>query len=147
MYKKLDENRIFKTFLSGLAVFMLIFLVSSFPYEEVEAQNALGSFMGGRIIYFSPGYPWVIGVPPFATYGVCPPHHVVLSYGAPYRGVIGLTVPPLIPKSYYNYFTPGVAVKGAYYPVPLVFPSPFSCPFEPIPLFQTSLEGTAASPG
>jgi hypothetical protein len=144
MYQKLNQNHALKAVLSGFAFLMLFGLFLSLPYSEIEAQNALGLPYGGKIIYFSPGYPWVLGVPPAATYGVCPPHMVFLSYG-PIKGVLAVTVPPIQPKQWYNYYTPGNAVKGAYYPTPLVYPTPLSCPDAPV-IFPHSLGGTSSVP-
>jgi hypothetical protein len=134
MYKKLNQNIKLKTSLIFLAVFMLIGFVSLWPYDEVEAgANALGTFFGGRIVTPVPsGYPWMAGPVPM----YCPPHIIIVSFGAPYRGPLALLIPPVIPKMYYNWYTPGVAVTGAYTPTPIPL-----CPFYPV--FPTTLMGTS----
>jgi hypothetical protein len=132
MYQKLNQNRYLKVALCCLAVFMLIGFTLALPYEEVAAQG-LGSNFGGRIIVSIPtGYWWGISY--------CLPHVMIVSFGAPYRGPLALMLPPGNPKQYYNYFTPGVAVMGKYFPTPIIG----SCPY---PLFPTTMMGTSATPG
>lgn len=139
MYQKLNQNKTFKIFLSTLASLMLFAFVALFPYKEVEAVNALGIWYGGRIVSYIPGYAWTLGV----TYGVCPPHMHIISFGAPYRGPLAITVPPVVPKAFYNYYTPGNAVKGGYYPGTfMIYPGPISCPDAPL-LYLHSLGGTS----
>lgn len=111
---------------------------------KAKAINAIGQPMGGFIDFFVPGYPWYIGV----TAGYCPPHTFITVKG-PLAGPreIAIIIPPTIPRANYNYFTPGVSVLGAYYPVPMIYPSPFSCPDTiAVPLFFGSYLGTGAAP-
>jgi hypothetical protein len=138
MYQKLNQNRGVKVILSVFGLAMLLSLVSLFPYEEVEAQNALGTFFGGRITSsFPTGFAWYNGVTPM----YCPPHIWIVSFGAPYKGPLPLLMPPAMPKAQYNWYLPGVAVKGAYYPAPI--PPWTLCPY---PVFITSLMGTSLTP-
>lgn len=139
MYQKLNQNRKLKIALASLAVFMMGSFLTMLPYAEVEAANALGTFFGGRITTSFPGgYVWYNGISPM----YCPPHVWIISYGAPYRGPLPLLMPPAMPKQYYNWYTPGVAVKGAYYPTPI--PPYTLCPYG---VFPTSLMGTSLTPG
>jgi hypothetical protein len=131
MYQKLNQNRRLKIALSTLAVFMLIGLTASLPYEEVAAQVPLPTSFGGRIIYSMPvGYWWV------ASY--CIPHVMVASVGA-YKGPIALMLPPGSPRGYYNYFTPGVQLLGNFVPTPIIG----SCPY---PVFPAVFMGSTISP-
>jgi hypothetical protein len=144
MYQKLNQNRKLKVLLASLAFFMALGFTLALPLDEVEAYYFN---FGGKILYYVGPYPWVVGVPPAATYGVCPGHMVLLSFGAPYRGIIGITVPPPISKQWYNFYIPGNATKGAYLPVPLTFPSPYSCPYEAaIPMYQSIMGGSSLLP-
>jgi hypothetical protein len=126
MYQKLNQNKTLKIALASLAVFMLIGLTASLPYEEVSAQT--GTYVGGRIVYAIPtGYYWGISY--------CIPHMMVASVGAPYRGPIALAYPPAMPFSMYNFYTPGVSVKGSYFSFPI-----FGCPY---PVYPTQMLGTS----
>src|SRR5688572_5355290 len=99
MYQKLNQNRAVKITLSTVAVAMLFSFASLLPYHEVDALNALGTFVGGRVTSsFPAGYVWYNG----GTAMYCPPHIWVASFGAPYRGPIPLLIPPGIPKGNYN---------------------------------------------
>jgi hypothetical protein len=115
------------------------------PYAEVSyvqgfsGVNSLGTFFGGRIATVFPGgFVWYNG----ATAMYCPPHIWIISYGAPYRGPLPLLIPPAIPKSHYNWYTPGNAVKGAYSPTPI--PPYTLCPYG---VFPTTMMGTSVVPG
>jgi hypothetical protein len=138
MYQKLNQHKGVRIIMSVLALSMLFSFATLLPYEEVEAQNALGTFVGGRVTSSFPGgFVWYNG----GTAMYCPPHIWVMSFGAPYRGPLPLLMPPAYPKANYNYFVPGNAVKGAYYPVPI--PAWTICPY---PIFITTLLGSSAHP-
>jgi hypothetical protein len=139
MYQKLNQNSHLKRLLVLVIVVMLSGLVSLFPYSDLQAQNALGLPFGGRVtVPVITGYVWYNGLTPM----YCPPHIMVANFGPAY--LIGqpfaVFVPPAMPKQWYNYYTPGVGIKGAYYPVPNLI----LCPFYPV--YYSSLYGTGLVP-
>lgn len=140
MYKKLNQNRNVKLVLAGLAVAMVFGFVLALPYEEVSAAGPMGLPFGGRVaVPVTTGYVWYAGV----TAMYCPPHITVVNYGPPYlipQQPFGVFIPPAAPKQWYNYYTPGVAITGFYYPVP----NRALCPFYNV--YYSSMFGTSATP-
>jgi hypothetical protein len=99
----------------------IMILVLAFFAMPSQAQATLGRpAFGGRLLFFSP---------PIVTVFVnCPALVAVQNDVGLYKGVFYFTLPPSSPKAYYNYLTPGVAVKGSYLPTPI----PINCIFQPI---------------
>ncbi|MBX4187768.1 MAG: hypothetical protein KW793_01380 [Candidatus Doudnabacteria bacterium] len=139
MYQKLNQNRKIKVLLASLAFFMALGFILVLPFDEIHAQGIMGLPFGGRVaVSVTTGYPWTIGI----VSGYCPPHLIVANFGPKYLigQPFGVFFPPADPKQYYNYFTPGVAIKGLYYPVPNFA----LCPFYPV--YYSSMFGTGATP-
>lgn len=123
-----------------VASLMLFVFAALIPYQDVEAANALGIHYGGRIVSYNPGYAWSDSY----NSGYCQPHITIISYGAPYRGVLALFVPPSKTKANYNWYSSNVKVKGGYYPIPQIYPMPTSCPYSaPQGVYYHSLGGTS----
>ncbi len=116
---------------------MMLGFVFALPFEEVTAAGPMGLPFGGRVVTpVTTGYLWYNGLTPM----YCPPHLIIASYG-PIKGTpTAVFIPPVNPRANYNYTTPGVAIKGFYYPAPNVI----LCPFYPV--YYSSLFGTSVTP-
>jgi hypothetical protein len=112
--------------LLGLILLVGVFAASPFIGTK-KAYATPGMFpFGGYILYTDPGF-----TPP----AICVPHVVIFDIVT--HSVIGIFPSGMI-FSYYNFYTPSVAVLGEYVPFPI---QPCARPYGVFPLYQV---GTGA---
>jgi hypothetical protein len=124
----IKTKKIGKKIINVLLIVTLFFVISPFLNPN-QIAKAVGIPFGGRLLFFSP---------PIITLVINCPALVAVTDIGPTKGIKYFILPPGQPRSFYNYFTPGVAVLGNYIPTPI----PFNCVFQPI--FPTTFFGTSA---
>jgi hypothetical protein len=125
------ETKVHKNKQSSVRLFALALILLSVLFLPARRTKAIATGLpfGGRLLFFSP---------PIVTLLInCPAMDHVLNFG-PGPKVLHLLLPPAQPRAFYNFYTPGVAVLGSYFPIVL----PFNCPVAPI--FPSFYFGTSA---
>ncbi|MEJ0021906.1 MAG: hypothetical protein WDN47_05040 [Candidatus Doudnabacteria bacterium] len=111
------------------ALTVILISVLFLPHTHKAQAQAAGLPFGGRLLFTTP--------PIITVFVNCPAIATVSNFG-PGPKVLHLLLPPIQPRSFYNFYLPGVAVLGTYFPTPL----PFNCPIAPIfPAFYFGTSG------